>query len=132
MTAFLDTSVVVCYFMGDAPEMAAQAAKIIDSEDSLQVTDVVLVETTHVLSSVYKVQREAIVDYLVAFVQKANVSIVGLEKGIVLQGLLMCRPSGRVSFPDAMIWAAARSAGSKVVYSFDERFPSDGLEVLRG
>ncbi|MBI2918297.1 MAG: PIN domain-containing protein [Chloroflexi bacterium] len=131
MTAVLDTSVVVRYLMGDAPELAGQAVKIIDSEDSLQVTDVVLVETTHVLRTVYKVEREAIADALVAFVQKANISVVALDKGLVLQALLMCRPSGRVSFPDAMIWAAARGAGGKVVYSFDERFPTDGLEVRR-
>jgi hypothetical protein len=28
-----------------------------------------------------------------------------------------------------MVWAAARSAGAAVVYSLDERFPADGLEV---
>lgn len=43
----------------------------------------------------------------------------------------MCRPSGRVSFGDAMVWAAARSAGVEVVYTFDRRFPSVGIEVRR-
>lgn len=42
-------------------------------------------------------------------------------------GLLMCKASGRVSFGDAMIWAAARSHRVPVVYTVDERFPSEGI-----
>ena len=56
---------------------------------------------------------------------------MALDKGLALQAMLLCKPSGRVSFADAMVWAAARSSGSKVVYSLDERFPDDGLEVSR-
>ena len=41
----------------------------------------------------------------------------------------MCRDSGRVNVADAMIWAEARTAGIEVIYSFDQRFPSDGLEI---
>ena len=129
MSGFLDTSVVVRYLTGDPPELAERAARFIDSVDDLQVTDVVIAEAAYVLGSVYQVPRETVVDHLIAFLQKENISPFALDNGLVLQALLMCRPSGRVSFADAMIWAAARSAGSRVVYSFDERFPGDGLEV---
>lgn len=132
MSGFLDTSVVVRYLTGDPSELAEQAAKIIDMEDDLQITDVVVAETAYVLTSVYQVSRDVVVDHLVAFLQKENISPFGLDKGLVLHGLLLCRPSGRISFADAMVWAAARSSGTKVVYSMDERFPSDGLEVRRG
>jgi predicted nucleic acid-binding protein len=131
LSGFLDTSVVVRYLTGDPSELAEQAAKIIDEEDDLLVTDVVLTETAYVLTSVYQAPREIVVDHLIAFLQKENISPFGLDKGVVLHALLLCRPSGRVSFADAMVWAAARSASSKVVYSLDERFPSDGLEVRR-
>ena len=131
VTGFLDTSVVVRYLTGDPPDMAAKAARIIDEEDGLQLTDVVLAETAYVLTSVYRVAREVTVDHLVDFLQKENISTFGLDKGIVLQALLLCRPSSRVSFADAMVWAAARSSGGKVIYSLDERFPEDGL-VVRG
>lgn len=129
MNGFLDTSLVVRYLTGDTPEMAEQAAQIIDWEENLRITDVVLAETAYVLVSVYNVPRDVVADHLVAFVQKQNISPFGLDKGITLEALMLCRPSARVSFADAMVWAAARSAGSKVVYSFDERFPTDGLEV---
>lgn len=89
MTAFLDTSMVVRYLVGDPADLAAQAAEIIDRHESLQVTDVVLLETAHVLASFYGVPREGIVDHLVTFVQKENVSLFSLDKGLVLQALLM-------------------------------------------
>lgn len=129
MSGFLDTSMVVRYLSGDPPGMAEQAAQVIDGEEGLQVTDVVLAETAYVLTSVYRISRSIVVDHLIAFVQKENILTFALEKGLVLQALLMCRPSGRISFADALVWAAARFAGSQVVYSLDERFPGDGLEV---
>ena len=129
MSGFLDTSIVVRYLTGDPPELAEQAAHIMDGEEDLQITDVVLVETAYVLTSVYQVPRDVVVDHLVALLQKANIAPFALNTGLVLQALLFCRPSGRVSFADAMVWAAARSAESNTVYSLDERFPDDGIEV---
>lgn len=129
MSGFLDTSMVVRYLTGDPPEMTEQAAQVIDGRDNLQVTDVVLAEAAYVLTSVYQIPREVVVDHLVDLLQKENISPFALDKGLVLQGLLMCRPSGRVFFADAMIWAAARSAGSRIIYSLDERFPEDGIEI---
>jgi predicted nucleic acid-binding protein len=125
----LDTSIVVRYLTGDPPELAEKAAQIIDGEERLQVTDVVLAETAYVLTSVYGISRSVVVDHLIAFLQRENISPFALEKGVVLQALLLCKPSGRVSFADAMVWAAARSSESKVVYSLDERLPEDDLEV---
>ncbi len=132
MSGFLDTSMVVRYLTGDPANMAEQAARVIDGEEGLQITDVVLAETAYVLTSVYRISRSVAVDHLVAFLQKQNISPFVLDKGLVLQALLLCKASGRVSFADAMLWAAARSSETKVVYSLDERFPQDGLEVRRG
>lgn len=130
MAALLDTSVVVRYLTGHPPQLAARAARIIDSAEPLAVTDVVVAETAYVLSSVYGISRPALVDALVAFLQKRNVTALFLDKGAVIQALLLARPSNRVSFADAMVWAAARSTG-EAVYSFDKRFPSDAIELRR-
>jgi predicted nucleic-acid-binding protein len=96
MVAVLDTSVIVRYLTGDSPRLAARAARIIDSARTLTVTDVVIAETAYVLSSVYGVRRAAVVDSLVDLLQKRNVAILDLDKGAVLQALLLCRPSNRV------------------------------------
>lgn len=127
----LDASVIVRYLTGDPPRQAARASRIIDHEPALVVTDVVLAETAFVLNSVYGVPRRAVVDGLVQLLQRRNLAAFRLDKGAVIQGLLLCRPSNRVSFADAMVWAAARSAGAEAVYSFDERFPSGGIVVRR-
>jgi predicted nucleic-acid-binding protein len=109
--------------------VAAHAAHIIDGNATIHLTDVAVIETAYVLSSVYQHPRHAIVDALVALVQRHNVELFGLDKATAIDALLLCRPSGRVSFGDAMIWAVARSARAAVVYSFDARFPRDGIQV---
>lgn len=129
MNNFLDTSMIVRYLTNDPPDLADKAARVIDGKEDFYVTDVVVAETAYVLTSVYNVSRSAVVDFLLTFLQKENIVPFYLDKGTTLQALLLCKPSGRLSFADAMVWAAARSAGISTVYSLDERFPKDGLEV---
>ena len=131
MTGALDTSFVVRYLMGVPADTARQASEVIDSAEELEISGIALAETAFVLTTVYQVPRDRAADQLIDLVRKENISLTGLTKDLAIQGLLMCRPSGRVSFADALIWAAARSGGSDVVYSFDGRFPGDGLEVRR-
>ncbi len=128
VSALVDTSVVVRYLTGDPPELAERAASVLEGPHTVGLTDVVLVETAYVLTSVYGVPREQVVDALVDLVQRRNLDVVGLRKDRVLRALMMCRPSRRVSFADALIWAAAGEAGR--VYTFDQHFPSEDLEVL--
>jgi predicted nucleic-acid-binding protein len=130
MSGLLDTSMLVRYLTGDPPDLADRAAQVIDREQNLQVSDVVIAETAYVLTSVYKIPREAVVDYLILFLQKSNIQSFALDKDLLLQALLLCRPSGRVSFANALVWAAAQSTQAKVVYSLDDRFPRHGVEVI--
>ncbi len=132
MSGFLDTSMVVWYLVRDVPDMADRAATIIDSDEDLLISGVAFAEIDHVLRSVYNLPREAVIEHLMAFVGKRNMHCHRLDKGTVLEALLMCRPSGRVSISDALIWAAARTSGQNLVYSFDARFPTDGIEVKFG
>ena len=128
-TGLLDTSVVVRYLSGISPELALEAALMIDGPGRLMISGVALAETAFVLTTVYGGPREQVVDRLMEFLRKDNINTFGLDKEYAIQGLLKCRPSGRVSFADALIWAAARSGGGDFVYSFDQRFPDDGIEV---
>jgi len=127
--AFLDTNMVVRYITGMPSEMATRAAQVIDHLDNLWVTPVVVAETAHVLMSVYQVPRVEVVDHLIAFMLKKNINSHAIDEELIIQGLLLGRPSGGVSVADVLIWAEARSAGTQVVYTFDEAFPSEGLEV---
>jgi predicted nucleic acid-binding protein len=137
VSAFVDTSVLVRYLTADPPEMLDVARRIVDETDPLVLTDVVLTESAFVLLSFYRVPRRAIVDGLVDLLHKENVAVHGLDKDLAIRALLFCRDSGRVSFADAMVWAAACSAAGATrspatVYAFDQRFPSEGLDVRGG
>ena len=129
MTRHLETSVVVRYLMTDPPEMGQRAAKLIESGTDLILSDTVVAETAHVLRSVYGVEREDRVDLLITLVQRAHISVRHLDKAVVVDALLRCRPSGRISVPDALIWAAARCDAPSEVYSFDRRFPAEGIDL---
>lgn len=129
MTALLDTSVVVRYLMQDQPHLALASARVIHSEESLLISDVAIAEVAHVLMSNYRVARERVVDQLVMFLQRDNIDTLNLPKELVVVALAKCRPSGRVSIPDALIWAAARSEDLPV-YTLDRRFPPEDITVL--
>lgn len=128
----LDTSFIVRYLTNDPPEMAEAAARVIDGAEVVAVSSVGIVESAFVLSTVYGVVRERVVDALVELLQRENLRTIGPDKPLMVQALLLCRPSARVSFADAVLWAEARWAGARRIYSFDERFPSEGVELSRG
>jgi predicted nucleic acid-binding protein len=50
VTAFVDTSVVVRYLIGDPPHLLEAARRIVDSTLALTLTDVVIAETAFVLT----------------------------------------------------------------------------------
>jgi predicted nucleic acid-binding protein len=122
--AFLDTSYIVRYLTRDPPEMAEKAGQVIDGDETVILSEMVLVETVYVLSSVYSVPRDEIVDSLIDLIQRANLRLATLPKVNVLEALQLCRGSGRVSFTDALLWAQAVHMGAARIYTFDRRFPS--------
>jgi len=125
----VDSNILVRYLTGTPPEMADQAAQIIETDEPLLLSELVLVETAYVLSSVYGLKRADISDALVDLVQRRNFQSVSLPKPLVLEALHLCRDSKRYSFTDAFLWAQARTLGV-AIYSFDGRFPADGIEIL--
>jgi len=127
----LDTSFVVRYLTDDPPAMAVQAAAIVDSERILAVSTVVLAEVWYVLRDRYQIPREAALDALLGLVNRANIRVLNLSKEVVVSALGLCRPSGRVSIADALIWAEARQADLPTVFTFDRRFPTVDLSVRR-
>ena len=130
-TAFIDTSVVVRYLTNDPPSMAEIAAKGIDSDQPLILSEVILAETAYVLSSVYGIPRAAIVDALSRFIQRRNIHLLNLSKPLALDALRLCRDSKQHSFADALLWAETNHSAVRQIYTFDERFPHEGVE-LRG
>ena len=128
---FIDTNILVRYLTGLPPDQAATAADIIDSGAELWITVTSVAEVYFIMSRVAGVPRVEVVRALIDFMQKDNVFPYAVDKDFLLRGLEMTLPSGRVSVGDALIWATVRTAGSGAIYSFDRRFPEEGIRVLR-
>lgn len=109
MTALLDASTLVRYLTNDPPAMARISAEVIEGDEALRITDVVLAETAYVLSTFYEMPRAVIVDELIGLLRRANLETVNVDTDLACDALLMCRESGRTSFADALLWAEARS-----------------------
>jgi hypothetical protein len=69
--------------------------------------------------------------FIIEFVRKENILVHNMDRDVVVEALRLCRPSNRVNFGDAMVWAAVRCAPPARLYSFDERFPEEGVEIHR-
>jgi predicted nucleic acid-binding protein len=128
--AILDTSYIVRYLTDDPPDMAERATEVIESDEILVLSEMVLLETAYVLSSVYRVPRDVVVDSLSELVQRANLRLATLPKDRVLEALRLCRGSSRVSFTDALVWAQAVEMGAERIYAFDGKFPSRGVSII--
>jgi predicted nucleic acid-binding protein len=128
-TAWLDTNIIIRYLTGTPEHLARRATEIIDGDRDLVVSELVLSEAAYVFSSVYRAPRIVVVDALSEFLQRANIRLHFLTKPEALAALELCRDSGRVSFADALLWAIARKADAELILTFDERFPSEGIEL---
>jgi predicted nucleic acid-binding protein len=125
----VDSNLLVRYLTGTPPEMAERAAQLIDTDEPLLLSELVLVETAYVLSSFYGMERADITEALMDLVQRQNFRPLNLPKPLLLEALGLCRGSKRYSFTDAFLWAQAIHAGARI-YSFDRRFPSGGVEII--
>ncbi len=81
------------------------------------------------LTSTYGVSRRDAVDSLVELIRKETIELWHMDEAAVLQALFLCRESNRTSFADALLWANARASAHPVVYTFDQRFPVDGVTL---
>lgn len=128
-TGWLDTNVIVRYLVADDVALAEKATAIIEQSDRLLVNAAVLAECSYVLTSVYGQTRPVVIDTLGEFIRRKNITVAGIEKTFALDALQRCRSSGHVSIVDALLWAEARSSASKTIYTFDGRFPREGVEL---
>ena len=127
---FVDTSLIVRYLIQDSPDQTEQTRRIVEEHPLLLVTAVTVAEAGFVLTRFCRQPREAVVDALIALLRRSNISVYQLDTDTVIQALLLCRPSGRISFADAMLWASARESGTgATVYTLDRRFPSIGITL---
>jgi predicted nucleic acid-binding protein len=126
----LDTSVIVRYLMADQPQMQHQAAFVIESDEVLGITSVAVLESAHVLSTVYRYPRDIVVDALTELITRDNMVGIGVDRDQMVAKLSLCRRSGTVSFGDALLAATAVSHRLNEAYTFDAKLRRSGLTAL--
>ncbi len=92
---------------------------------------IALVETAFALEKIYEVPRTDIVDALIRLPQKKNMRLCDLPKEDATLALLLARPSNRISYAYALLWALARNHGAERLYTFNAKFPNEGLDVIQ-
>ena len=115
----IDTSVLVRYVVGSPPDQARAASALIEAGEEIAISPVALVECAHVLRTQYAVPQAAVVDALIAFVQRANVRILGGRTDVVVGMLVRARTLNGRPIPDALIVAAAMGADAVALATFD-------------
>ena len=127
----VDTSVVVRYLVGTPENEARRATKLIDGDEQLGLSLVVLVETAHVLRTQYGIERADVLETLVELLTRENVVLLGLPNADAVAALVRARSLRGSPIPDAIIAAAASVAGALPLYTFDEDLHRHGVAVAR-
>ena len=129
LTGWLDTNVILRYLTQDNETLALRASDIIDSERDLLISSAVLAECVHVLGTVYQMPRTVVIDAITEFIQRSNIILPHIEKALAVEAISFCRDSGRVHIVDALLWAEARTSMIADIYTFDMRFPREGVSL---
>ena len=130
MARFVDSNVLLRYFTEDIPSLARAAEEIIESDDELVVSAIVLSEVSYVLLKEYGRSRDEILQVLIEFLQRENVGVLDARKELVVASLSRARETTKLSFGDALILAQMRSSGIRQIYSFDKDFRDPAIDVL--
>jgi predicted nucleic acid-binding protein len=128
----VDANVLLRYLLNDIPNQAEAAGRVVDSDEPLGLTAVVLAEIAWTLTGPrYRHSRAAVASQLILLLGRENIVGLGFDKHEAQVALLVCtRPVGAAGFGDALIAACARSQGVFEIYTFDQDFARAGLAPI--
>lgn len=118
----LDTSVIVRFLSGDAPDKKKRFRSLIESaakeKSLLFVPLIVVIELVYVLEKVYRLNKHETRERVESMLSLPSIQLEGEE--LVLESLRLYA-EGNVKFGDAMILAKSRISGILPIYTFDKK-----------
>jgi predicted nucleic acid-binding protein len=126
---FVDSSVVIRYLTRDDEARSRVARDIIEGEDGLALSTLVLSETAYTLRSRFRHSWQDVLNVLIDFVQLENIEVVDATKELVVVALEKSRARRSLSFGDALLLAQMQTAGLKEIYTFDAGFRDENIVV---
>ena len=128
----LDTSVLVRYIMRDDPVQTELATRLVDSLDESEqgfVSVIALVETAWVMTRLYHIPRNGIIDAIRRLLGAAEIL---LEREHTVRRAL-ARMSEGADLSDALIAELGSHAGCRETVTFDRRASARaGMQLLTG
>lgn len=121
---FLDTSVLVRYLAEDDPPRALGAAQLIEGDQTVVISGVVLLETMHALRTGLGHENPELARVLIRFVTRHNVEVVDADKAHLVAALERSLVISARRISDAILAATAEHAGCAWIATFDEAFTS--------
>jgi predicted nucleic acid-binding protein len=121
---FLDSGILIRYLADDDPPRALAAARLIESERTIVVSGVVLLEAVHGLRTGLGRTNPDLARALIAFVSRANVELVDADRAHVVAALEWSLASSARRIPDAILASTASQARCDWIATFDEAFAS--------
>lgn len=128
----LDTSALLRYITDDVPGLAAQVERLIDGDEPVGLSALVLLECLHALLGLpYASTNPALADGLVALLAHENVVLTDLDGDLASAAILGVRDLSARHIAHALIGAAARQAGARELVTNDAGFRSDLVAVTQ-
>lgn len=121
---FLDSSVLVRYLSEDDPPRALAAAQLIDGDQTIVLSGVVLLETMHALRTGHGHENPELARVLIRVVTRENVELVDADKAHLVAAMVRSLSMSARSMTDAIVAATAEHAGCAWIATFDEGFRS--------
>jgi predicted nucleic-acid-binding protein len=127
----LDTNVLVRYLTQDHQEQADKANKLIEQQLSAHqpgyITLITLVEIVWVLESCYEQSKSEILAVVHAVLSTKQLLV---EQADIVYLALKRFANGHADFSDALIATLSENSGCHVVFTFDKKAVSVGMELL--
>lgn len=128
----VDAGVLIRYLTWDRPPLAAAARDLIEGDETVGVSSVVLLETIHVVrGDRYGRDNPELTDALVELLSRENVRLTDLDAELALAAFAGVRHLSARHLADALVAAATESAGARVLVTNDRGFASKLVPVAQ-
>lgn len=126
----LDTSALLRYLTDDDPRLSAEVARLIEGDERVGLSSLVLLEAAYALRSPpYRRENPQIADALIELLALENVTLFDLSAELASAAIAGVRHLSARHVADALIAAAARQAGADFLVTNDRRFASEVVQI---
>ena len=128
----VDAGVLIRYLTWDRPPLAAAARDLIEGDETVGVSSVVLLEAIHVLrADRYGRDNPELTDAFVELLSRENVRLTDLDAELAMAAFAGVRHLSARHLADALVAAAAESAKARVLVTNDRSFASKLVPVAQ-